>query len=55
MRQRHRLATDLHGPFKYNFFSSIKKLREYASATSPYHPPTYPQFECVARRNIEAD
>lgn len=28
MRKRHRLATDLHGPFKYNFFSSIKKLRE---------------------------
>lgn len=35
MRARHRLATDLHGPFKHNFFSSIKKLREARS------PPTF--------------
>lgn len=31
MQQRHGPPADLHGPFKYNFFSPIKKLREYAS------------------------
>lgn len=47
MRQRRGLAADLHGPFKYNFFSSIKKLREYGSAATP--------LGHVARRNVEAD